>query len=297
MTDEEELRELLSSIPMSGRRFLRRYFRASGEEQASMRGELSAAGMQGWADLLEGTATDREGRAAFVATLDELERTSPTNIREVRIVADYRGQLLRVAKIFWSLEDLSIYMLPYAAHGRYFFGRQSFAEHEMEQTFDFRQQLSSETKAPYLSIHESGQVHIKGRGQDIAGPIGTTPLPEWRGQHLASISVDRFDGLPPFEGTPKMTSTAMDHVIHVDEGVSSGRLALYANGYDDAFDFRRGLVATLTRAGRPRPLRVQVAPISQLPMGEAGPGVIAIGGWRPDTPPTAPNDFLCIRGE
>ncbi len=32
MTDEEELQELLTTIPMSGGRFLRRYFRASGEE-------------------------------------------------------------------------------------------------------------------------------------------------------------------------------------------------------------------------------------------------------------------------
>jgi hypothetical protein len=97
-----------------------------------------------------------------------------TNIRELRVLVQHKGTMLRLCKLMFTSGDASIYLVPYASAGHYFLGGHEFAEQERQATFDFTKQLSSKLKQlPKLSLHETGQVHVQ-VGRDRAGPLRDT---------------------------------------------------------------------------------------------------------------------------
>lgn len=295
--EEAEIRELISLMPAAQRAFFREYFRLPKQERPTREQELNAAGMGGWASLLGDVTKNRERESWFVAALSDVERTSPTQLEGVRILVEYQGRLLRVCKFMFWKTDFSLYLIPYASNGRYFFGARAVPEQEVEHTFDFTEQLASDARIPKLSIHDTGQVHIK-TDRDLAGPLQIPELSSLRGEHVASLSVDHFDALSGFVGHPQMSSKEVDYVIRGGDKVESGRLAVYMNGEEATFDNERcPIVFTLSRQGRPKLLHIGVAPIAQVPLGAKGDrGVTVIAGWVPNTPPNEPSDFLYLRG-
>ena len=80
-----------------------------------------------------------------------------------------------------------------------FYGGRHMDEVEFEDKVKFTDDLFSD-QTPKLSIHESGQVHIKVK-DSIAGPVLISPLSEWKGQHIASVSIDHFSSLSEFRGS------------------------------------------------------------------------------------------------
>ena len=221
--------------------------------------------------------------------------TTTGNLRELRLVIRHRGQLKRLCKFVFTKNDASIYLVPYAATGRYCYGSRFLPEGRVEETFNFREQLTADT-IPKLSLHERGQVHAY-VGAHKAGPLTVPALSTLSGQHVASVSADAFAGLPRLESTPRGHGARRDLLIPVDDGVESGRIAICVNGAEPVFAVESHLYFTLTRPHLQRPVYVGLAPLGQRPLGETGGrGVTVIAGWDPIRP-AGDTDFLYIRGE
>jgi len=218
------------------------------------------------------------------------------DIRKVRILIDLSGDLRRLCKVSFSRKDASIYIIPYAPSGKFYFGLRSVPGKEFTDTFNLDEGSSSEF-APKLSIHESGQVHVIAGSKRI-GPLQIPPLPELEGQHIASISADEFTALSKFEDTPSSSGAERDYVIPFDPRVNSGRLVLYVAGDRAAFEVPNcRIIFTLTRPTLTRPLFIGIKPIAQKIMGEPeGRGIMVITGWDPTSKYQSGTDYLYIRG-
>lgn len=167
-------------------------------------------------------------------------------------------------------------------------------EFQYKDTFKYSLEEPDEY-VPKLSIHYSGQVHIRACKKDeiLAGPLFCPPLNELNGEHIATICVDRFDGLLEFKKSPRQAGPEIDHVIPVGDGVKSGRLAIYINGNSPIFGGGK------CRIMIPRnTIYIGVKPISQLPLGSPKKsGIIVIAGWDPTKKMGVEQDYLYIRGE
>jgi hypothetical protein len=217
-------------------------------------------------------------------------------IREVRLLVRHRGDLRRLCKFRFGQADGSLYVFPYAPNGRYFFGSRTLSERQSEDTFNFKEHLFSEN-VPHLSIHESGQVHAY-IGEHRAGPLSIPHLSDLRGEHIGTISVDRFDGLGRIDGEPRQSTAEPDLVIQVQDEVESGRLALFANGARSEFGLKCMITFGLSRPSLPQPLYLGLAPITQDPLGAPQrSGIVIIAGWNPTQPTGSELDYLFIRGE
>ena len=217
-----------------------------------------------------------------------------SGIRELQIVVQVENELRRVCKFAFCNSDASTYLIPYAAGGEYYFGGQRLPEHRVSHSFSFAEQFST-TTAPKVSIHESGQVHIQVGGERV-GPLLIRPVGELRGEHVASICVDRFDHLPLLSGPARTSGRKVDFVMRIPEGLHSGRFPLYLNGATPQFMCTD--VVCCIRILRPSlraPLYLGMAPRGQSPIADpAGKqGVTVICGWDL----TNPTDFLYLRGQ
>ncbi len=217
-------------------------------------------------------------------------------VTEARLCVSYRGQVFRVCKLAVSKVDSSLYLFPYGPAGVYFFGRLSIPAGEQSATIPFDQQETS-ADIPKISIHESGQVHIKAGGA-VAGPMYTSPLFDLRGEHIATATCVRFSDLAPLEGAPKTSGPRPDIVIPAEEGVESGRLVFYANAVAPSFLDPCSITARLVRPTLAGPLFVGVRSLAQgeLSSEPETRGVTVIAGWDPRNPPpeSAPADHLYV---
>lgn len=190
--------------------------------------------------------------------------------------------------------DASVYIQPVAPRGVFHFGQASIPRGKPSVTFNYRGQLSSEQE-PHISLHQSGQVHIRTRGGRKAGPLQIPPLSELRGQHVATVTVDTFRGFPLYRGKRAALHPEFDRIVFVEDGVQSGRLAIYLNGEQPRFrasDERIAFTLTIQNQSLPQPLFLGLAPWGQLPLGSEA-GVVVIAGFDPDG---GGDDFLYLRG-
>jgi hypothetical protein len=218
--------------------------------------------------------------------------------RPIRVFVDYEGDLRFAFQLSVTNADASVYLQPAAPHRIYHFGSATFPPGVLSATFNYKGQLEASV-APHISLHESGQVHIRARGGSKAGPIQTPPLADLRGTHVATVGCDHFAGFPVHRGDRENLHPSLDKVAGVESGVESGRFALYINGAAPEFVIDQQRVAfTATVANQqtiPNPIHVAAAYWSQEPMvDESGdPGVIAIAGFQPDA---SGDDLLYLRG-
>jgi hypothetical protein len=201
-------------------------------------------------------------------------------VRAIRFVVDRGGSLLQVCKLGFSAADASLYLFPYSPGSNYSFGRMLFPASEESSTVPFDEQESS-AETPKLSIHESGQVHVKAGGR-MVGPMFAGVLAEYRGEHFATVSCVRFDGLAPLRRLPKTQGPEWDLVTPSDEAAESGRLVFYANAAEPSFAGRCRVTARLTRPSLADPLFVGVRFAAQDPLDATGKarGVVVIAGWN-----------------
>jgi hypothetical protein len=218
------------------------------------------------------------------------------NLREVRIFVNYNNSLRKVCKILFSKTDASLYLIPYAKQGKFYYGKKGFKEKQISLSFDFTKDFDSEA-VPKLSIHEKGQVHIKAEA-DIAGPLFIPPLDKLSGQHVATICPDDFESLPYFKDTPISSGTELDRIITVKGGIKSGKFLVYINGYEPEFPVEYQMRFDLRRSTIPRPLYVCILGEAQEPLGFGikPKGVTILAGWNPDIVDDSEKDFLYIRG-
>jgi hypothetical protein len=219
-----------------------------------------------------------------------------TNLRELRLLVDLGNDLRKIAKIAFSKTDASLYIFPYAPTGQYFYGGRHMEEVKFEDKVRFTEDVFSD-QVPKLSIHETGQVHIKAK-ESVAGPVLISPLSDWRGQHIASVSVDQFSSLAEFRDSISDKGPEIDHVIPADELVKSGRLVFYLASDRVAFEEPNcRIVITIARPTIENPIYIGIKPkaqdlLSDLDFG----GITVLAGWDIHPEPGAGVNYLYIRG-
>ncbi len=218
------------------------------------------------------------------------------NLREVKILVDYNKSLRKVCKIRFSNSDASLYMIPYSLQGIFCFGKEKFAKGQTKLSFDFTKQIKSKT-TPKLSIHESGNVHIKA-GTESVGPLKISPIENSRAQHIATICPDDFESLPYFKDTPISSGTEIDRIITVKGPIKSGKFLVYINGQKPEFPVEYQIRFDLRRSTISKPLYVCILGTAQEPLGVGvePKGVTILSGWDPDIVDDSEQDFLYIRG-
>lgn len=218
------------------------------------------------------------------------------NIRESRLLVDLGGDIRKVGKIAFSKVDASLYLFPYSLHNKYNYGERSVEGINFEDTFNVEEGKQSDL-IPKLSIHATGQVHIKANG-NLAGPLYVPPLSEWRGQHLATFCPDDFSVLPKFTGKVKHTDTKYDLAIQVPPNIRSGRFIFYLAGDNNSsISPDCNGIFTLHRPGIQLPLHIGVKAVSQPPIGNpVGEGITLLAGWTPSPIQGEGTDYLYIRG-
>lgn len=212
---------------------------------------------------------------------------------ELRVLVHLDSALRSLSKIVFSRNDASFYLIPYCVGGTYYFGSNSMAEQQAQATFDFTIQESA-VRAPKLSIHETGQVHVR-VGALTAGPLQIPPLTDLRGQHVATVCADTIKDLVKFISKGPVRDCL---ILQPDAGTLSVRLAVYVNAIKPLFAASCPRWKKLPTKGSST-VYVGFAPQAQDPLGggSSKPGVTVIGGWDPTLPPGSKQDFLFLRGQ
>lgn len=159
---------------------------------------------------------------------------------EFRVLINHRGNIYKIFKLAVTDEDASLYIFPYSKSGKYFggvnqIGRGVEGEHETQ--IDLDEQFSIErADVPKVSIHQSGQVHTLLGGHRI-GPLQMGKLAQLRDEHIATVTVDQFAGLPKHEKSLKTSdnSKKRDIPIEIPENIPGGRFRIYVNGVSNQF--------------------------------------------------------------
>jgi hypothetical protein len=208
---------------------------------------------------------------------------SVSNVHDFRLLVQVAGRHKKICRLALAKKDASLFLIPYGTKGTYFWGHGTFREGEQRATFSHAD-LAGTQEPLKLSIHESGQVHVKTLHGEAykAGPLQTIPLWEYRGQHLATISIDSLESLED-AGPLKPKRKSPEVVLDVKEIGDSRRFVLYANGETTPFSVPLKAVVRMRRLGLPAPLQIGLAVLNQSPLvppGELG-GVSIISGWDP----------------
>ena len=226
--------------------------------------------------------------------------STANRIREVRFLIRHRGSVRSLFKLGFTARDGSLYMWPYSVSGRFFYGRSGIDAFESSVTLDFTDQFASDTpRIPKVSIHESGQVHVRSETGDLAGPLFIPSLSQLRGQHVATVQCDSFAGRPEYGRRLRSGPPAHDQVLDVEKGTENGRIAIYVNGHESRFDGRCPIRIRMVRPTLATPLHVGMLPIGQDALGSAldGRGVTVLAGWDPtQRSPHSRSHFLFVRG-
>jgi len=219
-------------------------------------------------------------------------------LRELRFLFKYRGHLYRSFKFISSREDASIYIVVYGCRGRYYYGLEDIPEKTTGFEFELKDLLERRRVLPKISIHESGQVHIKVGLTSLAGPLSIPALSMWRGGHLATIRFDSFEGLPEHDGIVRTKKTEKDVVLEVPEQKESARIALWVNGLQPTFDDKCFLTRTTLMPGSDSPIYLGFSLADQKKFSMTGEtGVMAVAGWDPRKMHVEPQKFLFLKAE
>ncbi len=218
------------------------------------------------------------------------------SISEARILISYKGTNRKLCKIFFSKADASVYIAPYSYANQYYYGKGSMPENVQKLDMNFVGQFYTDN-TPKVSIHQKGQVHIKGRAGQ-AGPIFIPKLDKWHGQHLATVMADNFDVLPKHTKSLKSEGRAIDIVMGWNQNVDGGKIVLFADSGGKNFPSYCDTFFTLKRPTILTNLHIGVGALGFLHIKKKipEPGMSIIAGWDPTKPSTLSNEFLYIRG-
>jgi hypothetical protein len=220
-----------------------------------------------------------------------------TKIRQVRLLLEERDGLLRKAAKLSFGGDGSLYLIPYAPTGKFFYGVRSMEEGQNTDTFNFREQIEAETN-PKLSIHESGDVHIYAMGKPKAGPIAIPPLATLRGEHVATVRWDTTGSVPEFTGKVRETGSEIDRAFGIPPDVKSGALTFYVNAAEPTFRTGGIHLAFQAELASGSPVFFGVLAAAKDPIGDGETnGISVLAGFSPTKSTDEADRFLFLRGE
>jgi hypothetical protein len=216
------------------------------------------------------------------------------NLRTVRLLVEHKGNLLRLCNLVVVAGDASVYIVAHGPTRRYYYGVERFPAGQRTLTFNFAAHKCVDGVDPKISLHERGQAHVTVNGRLAAGPIAMPPLAGLRGEHVATVTVDRFVSLAPYRRKPRDTSSERDLILV--SASESGRVAIYANGAAPTFADECEAILTMRRPTLEGPLHVGIKAWPQNALGD-GAGVTMLGGADPSAMREGKEaEFLFIRG-
>jgi hypothetical protein len=203
----------------------------------------------------------------------------PAPLHRIRVLVQHRAGVRHAFDLTFMDGDASVYVALPEPFSKYHYGKASFPPGEQTATFSVLGQLES-SDMPHLSLHQSGQVHVRTTKGPKAGPLFIPPLAELQGGHVATVTAAHFEAFPTFQ----RERGADDQVIDVEHGVDSGRFAVYINGRSPSFACPPERTAFTVAVANPKvatPVYVAVAPWSQAALGSEA-GVFVVAGFQPD---------------
>jgi hypothetical protein len=211
----------------------------------------------------------------------------------ITIVAQRDRRHYHVCDMSVMPTDASVYLHP-PRGGEYRWGREMFAQDETSITFDTA--ANSTTDRPKISIHQSGQVHVKDPdGQYLAGPVWIPSLPALGFGQVGHIAVDDLGSLPQFlvGGMPpnrfrvNLTDRAESLLFNVFVGTNDPRV----------WPVRQMAQVTMSRPRLADPLHVGIELDESAPQRTADtpPSVTILIGWDPSLPGGSPQNVLYVR--
>lgn len=219
------------------------------------------------------------------------------NIKDCRLLVSVDGTTRKICRLLFPTSDASLYLIPYGKTECYTWGQGHFHKGQEMGTFDPAPEAPGFVKVK-LSIHESGQVHVKTQPGDEykAGPLQGSPLWQYRGEHLATVTIDNLQALPA-GGKSKAKPHSPDVLLKTTDSSKSRRFVLYANGESSDFDVPTHAKVTMNRAGLPAPLHLGITVYEQNGLVEPPEGGLTIiAGWkRASGVSLAEEDFLWVR--
>jgi hypothetical protein len=204
------------------------------------------------------------------------------------------GTIRRAATVMFTGRDASLYLIPYAECGEYFYGGRTMQPGQVEDSFDFRGQLGADTN-PKLSLHESGCVHIYAKDEPRAGPVFIPPLTELRGEHVATVQWDTIRGAPVNRRRMRVTGSERDYAFGVPDDVEAGALLIYANGERNLFLTEYVQFAIQVERGAEPPVFFGVTGVARDKLGDDS-GVSVVAGFDPRKTADEANAYLYLRG-
>ncbi len=204
-----------------------------------------------------------------------------------------------MVKLAFSNNDASLYFFPCGQKGHFFYGNEVFAANEIEKNFDYKSHYQGKGYAK-LSFHESGQVHVVCPDSPRTKPLLTSPLKDWRGKHMATVTSD-VKALSKQNGLLREHGSRKDIVIDVADEVKSVRLSFYCNGKSAVFneDYPMNGFVTMQRTTTTSPIYVGYKVFAQKALDESEDGcsVVIIAGWKAFSENNQKEDFVFIYSE
>lgn len=207
--------------------------------------------------------------------------TTTPSVSSVRLLVRYGGTLRRFFNIAFTAGDASLYLFPYSRSGAYRYGVANMPPgSKTEINFD---QGTYSDKTVKLSLHESGQIHIKVPGRPELGgtsPVRIASLHGQRGGHVATFHATHFAGTADHPRR-KLKTGEFEHVLQVHDD-EAGRVAVYVNAVEARFDDPCPIRIEMTRPTTMRPVHVGLRYMGHQP--QCGPEqgqVIALSGPDP----------------
>jgi len=131
----------------------------------------------------------------------------------------------RLCSLTFSQADASVYLFPTVTGGGYIFGHDTFGPRRHPHTLQL-DNVKRSTSMAKLSIHQSGQVHVRNTEGGGTRAVYLPHLATIRGDHVASVVADNFDALPIYEKKlredgPKLDIVARPRRAHRARGCCS----------------------------------------------------------------------------
>jgi hypothetical protein len=242
----------------------------------------------------------RQGRPCPLRSADYADASMNAEAvqpNKLRLHLEQRDGTLRTfAQVGFTANDASLYLVPYAKQGQYFYGEQRLPAGKTDFEVRFREQVEASAR-PKLSIHERGHVHIYANDSPKAGPISVRHVTEYRGEHIASVQCDHVSLLPVYTRRPKITREVADVAVGLPNDVDAGVLCVYANGERNLFQTEQLHFARHTCCADGREVWYGFGFYARdaLGSGDEG-GVTVLAGFDARKAATEDQDFLFLRG-
>lgn len=191
------------------------------------------------------------------------------------MVAMLNGSPRKIAKVSFSRQDASIYVVPYgpSATRRYACAVLPAGT----QTMDIQTQ-SCEPNV-HLSIHETGRVHVRSRNTEYCR-VDLPDLAGFPGKHVATILAGSLKSLAPLDRPLRKTGQRRDLILDQIPGFVDGLgILLYANGSEPSFLGPTAAVVELLRPTLPRPLYLGLG-LRREDRLAAASGALVMSGWN-----------------